>query len=102
MACHRFRGNEARLWLSILVYNLGNFWRRLALPSGIEDWSLASVQQRLVKTGGRLGKAFPVLPADAGGSTPDARVVRRDATADRDPAASGKLTAGGIERKSNP
>ena len=45
-----------RLWLSILAYNLGNLWRRLALPSGIEDWSLTSVQQRLVKTGGRLVK----------------------------------------------
>jgi hypothetical protein len=28
------------LWLSILAYNLGNLWRRLALPGGIEDWSL--------------------------------------------------------------
>ena len=47
--CHRFRGNEVRLWLSILAYNLGNLWRRLAVPGGIEDWSLTSVQQRLVK-----------------------------------------------------
>jgi hypothetical protein len=56
LSCHRFRGNEVRLWLSILAYNLGNLWRRLALPGGIEDWSLTSVQQRLVKTGGRLVK----------------------------------------------
>ena len=56
VSCHRFRGNEVRLWLSILAYNLGNLWRRLALPGGIEDWSLTSVQQRLVKTGGRLVK----------------------------------------------
>jgi hypothetical protein len=53
---HRFRGNEVRLWLSILAYNLGNLLRRLALPQGIEDWSLTSLQQRLVKTGGRLVK----------------------------------------------
>jgi hypothetical protein len=44
------------LWLSILAYNQGNLWRRLALPCGIEDWSLTSLQQRLVKTGGRLIK----------------------------------------------
>jgi hypothetical protein len=56
LSCHRFRGNEVRLWLSILAYNLGNLWRRLALPGEIEDWSLTSVQQRLVKTGGRLVK----------------------------------------------
>jgi hypothetical protein len=33
-----------------------NLWRRLALPAGISDWSLTSLQQRLVKTGGRLVK----------------------------------------------
>jgi hypothetical protein len=51
-----FRSNEVRLWLSILAYNLGNLWRRLVLPKGIETWSLTSLQQRLVKTGGRLVK----------------------------------------------
>jgi hypothetical protein len=42
--------------LSVLAYNLGNLWRRLALPRGIEKWSLTNLQQRLVKTGGRLVK----------------------------------------------
>ena len=42
--------------LSGLAYNLGNLWRRLALPKRIENWSLTSLQQRLVKTGGRLVK----------------------------------------------
>ena len=46
----------ARLWLSVLAYNLGNLWRRLALPAPIGRWSLTSLQQRLVKTGGRLIK----------------------------------------------
>jgi Transposase DDE domain group 1 len=45
-----------RLWLSLIVYNLGNLWRRLALPAPIGKWSLTSLQQRLVKTGGRLIK----------------------------------------------
>jgi Transposase DDE domain group 1 len=48
--------NQVRLALSLLAYNLGNLWRRLALPKGIENWSLTSLQQRLVKTGGRLVK----------------------------------------------
>ena len=52
----RFRSNEVRLWLSIIAYNLGNLWRRLALPQRIGNWSLTSLQQRLVKTGGRLVK----------------------------------------------
>ena len=52
----RFRSNEVRLWLSVIAYNLGNLWRRLALPKRIDNWSLTSLQQRLVKTGGRLVK----------------------------------------------
>jgi len=36
LSCHRFRSNEVRLWLSVLAYNLGNLWRRLALPKKIE------------------------------------------------------------------
>ena len=56
LSCHRFRANEARLWLSVIAYNLGNLWRRLALPTRIANWSLTSLQQRLVKTGGRLIK----------------------------------------------
>ena len=56
LSCHRFRSNEVRLWLSVIAYNLGNLWRRLALPHRISHWSLTSLQQRLVKTGGRLIK----------------------------------------------
>jgi len=36
------------------AYNLGNLWRRLVLPARIDTWSLTSLQQRFVKTGGRL------------------------------------------------
>lgn len=32
LSCHRFRANEVRLWLSLITCNLGNLWRRLALP----------------------------------------------------------------------
>jgi hypothetical protein len=53
LRCHRFRPNEVRLWLSVIAYKLGNLWRRSVLPKRIEQWSLTSVQQRWVKTGGR-------------------------------------------------
>jgi hypothetical protein len=56
LSCHRFRSNEVRLWLSLMAYNLGNLWRRLVLPRKIDHWSLTSLQQRLVKTGGTLVK----------------------------------------------
>ena len=54
LSCHRCRANGVRLWLNLIAYNLGNLWRRLALPSPVATWSLTSLQQRLVKTGGRL------------------------------------------------
>jgi hypothetical protein len=40
----------------VIAYNLGNLWRRLVLPQRIGNWSLTSLQQRFVKTGGRLVK----------------------------------------------
>jgi len=33
-----------------------NRWRRLVSPKKVDHWSLTSLQQRLVKTGGRLIK----------------------------------------------
>ena len=54
LSCHRFVANQVRLWLFILAYNLGNFLRRLALPAPVRDWSLRSVQVKLIKMGGRL------------------------------------------------
>jgi hypothetical protein len=51
---HRFRSNEVRLCLSLIACNLGNLWRRLVLPRRMGNWSLTSLQQHLVKSGGRL------------------------------------------------
>ena len=56
LGCHRFRSNEVRLWLTIIAYNMGNLRWRLGLPQRVRKWSVASLQQRLVKTGGRLIK----------------------------------------------
>ena len=54
LSCHKFVANQVRLSLFILAYNLGNFFRRLALPEAIKRWSLTSIQTRLIKMGGRL------------------------------------------------
>jgi hypothetical protein len=56
LSYHRFRSNEVRLCRSLIAYNLGNLWRRLALPRRIGNWSLTSLQHRLVKSDGRLIK----------------------------------------------
>jgi hypothetical protein len=50
----KIRSNQVRLALSLRAYNLGNLWRRLALPKRIENCSLTSLRQPPVKTGGRL------------------------------------------------
>jgi len=54
LSSHHFRSNEVRLWLNLLAYNLGNLWRWLVLPKIIDHWLLTSLQQGLVKKGGRL------------------------------------------------
>jgi hypothetical protein len=37
-----------------MAYNWGNIFRTLALPEGIKDWSLRTIQLKLIKIGGRL------------------------------------------------
>jgi len=48
---HRFVANQVRLTLFVLAYTVGNFLRRLALPESIGQWSLHSIQVKLIKTG---------------------------------------------------
>jgi hypothetical protein len=54
LSCRGFDENEVRLKLFIMAYNLGNIFRTLALPEGIRDWSLRTIQLKLIKVGGRL------------------------------------------------
>jgi hypothetical protein len=83
LSYHRFRSNEVRLWLSLIAYNLGNLWRPLVLPKRIDGWSLTSLQQRPVKTGGRLikyARYYWLLLAE---SHLTRAAVRSDGAADR-------------------
>ena len=95
LSCHRFRSNEVRLWLSVIAYNLGNLWRRLVLPNRIGNWSLTSLQQRLVKTGGRIGQARPVLLAAAGREPSDEAALWGDGRKDRRVAGADRVEGGG-------
>ena len=70
---------------------LGNLWRRLVLPKRINNWPLTSLQQRLVKTGGRLVKQaryYWLLPAE-GALEPEA--VQQHAANDLGTAAARRL-----------
>ena len=37
-----------------LAYNLGNFLRRLVLPKKMKDWSLRTLQVKLIKIGAKV------------------------------------------------
>jgi Transposase DDE domain group 1 len=54
LSCHSFRHNAVRLQLHALAYNLANFLRSLALLREVEQWSLTTLREKLVKIGARI------------------------------------------------
>ena len=54
LSCRAFRDNAVRLQLFALAYNLANFLRSLALPREVEQWSLTTLREKLVKIGARI------------------------------------------------
>jgi hypothetical protein len=56
--------------LSLSAWNLGNLWRRLVLPGKIENWSLTSMQHRLVKTLEMRHFRIPLYPEEPGLAPP--------------------------------
>ena len=54
LSCHAIRHNAVRLQLHALAYNLANFLRTLALPKEVEQWSLTTLREKLVKIGARI------------------------------------------------
>ena len=54
LSCKRFRDNEVRLQLHALAYNLATFLRCIELPEAMADWSLTSLQLKLIKIGARV------------------------------------------------
>ena len=54
LSCRKFRHNVVRLQLHALAYNLGNFMRTLALPDAVEQWSLTTLREKLVKIGAKI------------------------------------------------
>jgi len=54
LSCHDFDDNQVRLQLFAMAYNIGNFLRRLALPKSINDWSLRTMREKLIKIGAKV------------------------------------------------
>jgi len=56
LSCHGFADNQVRLQLFALAYNLGDSLRTLALPEGVEHWSLTTLREKVVKIGAKVVK----------------------------------------------
>ena len=54
LSCKRFRDNEERLQLHALAYNMAIFLRCIELTEAMADWSLTSLQLKLIKIGARV------------------------------------------------
>jgi hypothetical protein len=54
LSCKGMAQNEVRLQLHALAYNIGAFLQGTDLPDEIADWSLTSLQTRLIKIGARV------------------------------------------------
>jgi hypothetical protein len=54
LSCRSFSANAVRLQLHALAYNIGNFLRTLATPEPIQDWSLTSLREKLIKLGAKV------------------------------------------------
>ena len=54
LSCRKFRDNEVRLQLHALAYNLATILRCTELPEAMADWSLTSLQLKLIKIGARV------------------------------------------------
>jgi hypothetical protein len=54
LSCRSFAANAVRLQLHALAYNLGNFLRTLAMPESINNWSLTSLKEKLIKIGAKV------------------------------------------------
>jgi hypothetical protein len=59
LSCRGMAQNEIRLQLHALAYNLGVFLQGTVLPEEMADWSLTSLQTRLIKIGAQIGRHMP-------------------------------------------
>jgi hypothetical protein len=54
LSCRSMRANAVRLQLHALAYNMANFFRTLVLPDEVEQWSLTTLREKVVKIGAKV------------------------------------------------
>jgi hypothetical protein len=61
LSCRTFAANAVRLQLHALAYNLGTFLRTLATSEPIQDWTLTSLKEKLIKIGAKFVRLIAEL-----------------------------------------
>ncbi|WP_280817681.1 IS1380 family transposase [Parasedimentitalea maritima] len=77
LSCKGMAQNEVRLQLHALAYNLGVFLQSTNLPEEMVDWSLTSLQTRLIKTGARVVRHARAITFQLAEVAVSGAVVRR-------------------------
>src|SRR5215218_10255915 len=54
LSCRSMKANAVRLQLHALAYNMANFFRTLVLPDEVEQWSLTTLREKVVKIGAKV------------------------------------------------
>src|ERR687893_573508 len=54
LSCRSMQANAVRLQLHALAYNMANFFRTLVLPDEVEQWSLTTLREKVVKIGAKV------------------------------------------------
>ena len=78
LSCKRLRDNEVRLQLHALAYNMATFLRCIELPEAMADWSLTSLQLKLIKIGARVvrhARAITFQLAEVAVTGPMVRII---------------------------
>ncbi|MEI6388548.1 MAG: transposase [Spirochaetota bacterium] len=52
--CHDFADNKVRLQLFALAYNLGNFFRQVALPKSVRHCTMTTLREKVIKIGAKV------------------------------------------------
>ncbi len=78
LSCRKFSDNEVRLQLHALAHDLATLLRCFKLPEAMADWSLISLQLKLIKIGARVvrhGRAITFQFAEVAITGPMVRTI---------------------------
>lgn len=78
LSCRKFSENKMRLQLHALTYNLATFLLCIKLPKAMADWSLTSLQLKLIKIGARVvrhARTITFQPAEVAVTGPMVRAI---------------------------